>query len=482
MKNKITLCLMLLSMAFASYGQVFNITTGVGTIGTDDPNWTVRNPGTTSFIPATITTGAIEYTSGVYPNAYAQNPCGQWISSSVNANNNIISGPAGVYTYKLCFETGNCISNSANLNITWIAADNLWSDIRINGSSIVMPSGVTHVNPGSLNSIITISPGTNCIEIDVTNNNFTPTGLQLCGSITVTGPSAVAPPSNLDCCEAINGNVVSWSSVPGAIGYEVEVIYDDPDCCLEGDLPTANLFTTTSTALVIPSTTKCFSWKVRAVFPDECKTAWSEKMCGCTPNELKCVAPERLDCEVQKNGRKLFWTSVAGASGYEVMITYNDPACCKSGLPSSIGMSTLSNSVFISDASTCYSWKVRTVCEDGTYSAWSAATCSCNGFIKEEIEEETKTNSSNPDLEKLTVTATPNPANEYVEFVIESKDLDQEQGELTLININNNRTFTYKVNLNGSNRIELDNFPRGFYVYSVVTGEITKTGKLIIEK
>lgn len=483
MKNKIALCLMLFSMAFASYGQVFNITTGIGTIGDNDPNWTVRNPGTTSFIPATITTGAIQYGATVYPNAYAQNSCGRWISSSVNAANNIVSAAPGTYTYKLCFETGNCVSNSATLDISWIAADNLWADFRVNGSSIPMPSGVTHTNPGSLNSTITISPGVNCIEVDVFNNNggTSPTALQLCGSITVTGPGAVAPPSNLDCCESLTGNVVSWSSVPGAIGYEVEVIYNDPDCCTEGDLPTANLFSTTSTALVIPPTSKCYSWRVRAIFPDQCKSAYSKKMCGCTPGELKCIAPERLDCEVQNNGRKLFWNTVSGASGYEVMIIYNDPACCKIGLPSSLGMSTLSNSVFVSDISKCFSWKVRTVCKDGTYSDWSAATCSCKGF-KEEIEEETNTNSSNPDLEKLQVTVTPNPANEYVEFIIQSKDIKQKQGELTIINFNTSKTFTYKVNLNGSTRIQLDNFQRGFYLYSVVTNEITKTGKLVIEK
>lgn len=477
MKNKIILCLMLISMSFASYAQVFNITTGVGSIGSNDPNWTVRNPGSAVFTPATITTGLIVFGGNVY-NSYAQDPCGQWISPSVNAANNIIDASPGTYTYRLCFEAGNCVSTSATLDISWIAADNIWADFRVNGSSIVMPGGITHTNPGSLNSTITIVPGTNCIEVDVTNSSTSPTALQLCGTVTAIGPTA---PTNLDCCEATTGNVVSWGSVAGAIGYEVEVTYNDPDCCLEGNFPTSNLFTTTSTALVIPTTTTCYSWRVRSVFPNNCKSAFSEKMCGCKSPEPKCAVPERLGCEVQKSGRKLFWTSVAGASGYEVMITYNDPACCKTGLPSSIGLSTLSNSVFIGDATKCYSWKVRTICEDGTYSAWSALQCSCNSF-KEGIEDESKSNTQNPDLEKIQVQVSPNPANEFVEFLVESKDLEQKQGDLTIININTNKTFTYKVNLNGSTKIELDHFPRGFYVYSIVTSEITKTGKLIIEK
>ncbi len=98
-------------------------------------------------------------------------------------------------------------------------------------------------------------------------------------------------------------------------------------------------------------------------------------MCVCTP-DTGCETPVNLDCEWINNSYHLSWGSVVGASGYEVFLTYNDPACCSSGTVSTTTYTITATDIYLPDDS-CFSWKVRAICSSSSVSDWSDTLCVC---------------------------------------------------------------------------------------------------------
>lgn len=282
-----------MAMAFSLNAQVFDLTTGTGSVGSYDPLWKVKVPGSSTFNSVKISTGQIQYSSGGTPvTAYKQDNCGRWISPHVNSNNHIYSTVSNqeTYTYKRTFNvSGSCITGNAIVNITWIAADNKVNPtgaFRVNGVSYNLPSGITHISPKSTSfSVNNIVSGTNTIEVDVYNSESF-TALQICGNINVT--KGLRVPQSLDCCNANAGQILSWASVPGATGYDVILTYNDPKCCREGGIQTSAIYTTNQNALILPQlNSNCFSWKVRAKNSNDCLSEYSETQCSCGSRETK---------------------------------------------------------------------------------------------------------------------------------------------------------------------------------------------------
>ncbi|MFK7785319.1 MAG: T9SS type A sorting domain-containing protein [Crocinitomicaceae bacterium] len=96
--------------------------------------------------------------------------------------------------------------------------------------------------------------------------------------------NACEAPINLD-CEVINSageKVLSWDLVPGALGYEVSMTYNDPECCPTGPDPIETVVQTTTNTFIdgIPPN-PCFSWKVRTICSEEpTYSDWSETKCS----------------------------------------------------------------------------------------------------------------------------------------------------------------------------------------------------------
>ncbi|MFK7922604.1 MAG: hypothetical protein AB8H47_11645 [Bacteroidia bacterium] len=99
-----------------------------------------------------------------------------------------------------------------------------------------------------------------------------------------------------------------------------------------------------------------------------------------------CTVPTKPVCKLAPNGYSvLSWNPVAGATGYQVQITINDPNCCEktSTLPYSLPLINIpaGTTSFIPQVSyLCASWSVRAVCKGG-YSDWTTPQCICKKSI-----------------------------------------------------------------------------------------------------
>jgi len=498
MKKYLILIGAIICMGLPSKSQdcVFDLTTGTDLVGTIDPIWEVRTPISAIFIPVTISTGALQSGGMIFPNAYKQDTCGQWISPHLNGAFNIVSAGAvaGIYTYQAVIEVeAPCGIDSARLTFDFMAADNALPMVRVNVNNYSPPPGITHINHGSMSTLVALDPGTNVIQVDV-NNSESFTGLQLCGELSVY-KTPCPPPVDLYCCDAPSGQVLTWDEVAGAVGYEILFGFNDinSDCCqfvtglpygiYEDDL-TDNVF------LLPDSYTDCFWWQVRAVFPDGSTTEWSEKECDCFEDPIieRCETPIDLSCSINSAGKELSWTSVAEAIFYDVIINYNDPACCPVGgeLPFSNIFSTTDNFYVILGFNKCFSWSVRTHCANGAISEWSEVQC-CN--------EASSSNSQFSPLERtgsrtavnyadISTSVVPNPANEFVTITITDKTNASEinNANLVIFDIAGKEIFSTSISLNESKQIDVSHFNSGIYLFNVINkGKLVASDKLVIQ-
>lgn len=91
------------------------------------------------------------------------------------------------------------------------------------------------------------------------------------------------PPINLDCNVTSSGaRTISWDPVPGALGYEVCKVFNDPTCCPTGPDPIETVVvSTTNTFLTESNTNLCYTWKVRTICTDDPTfSEWSEIKCS----------------------------------------------------------------------------------------------------------------------------------------------------------------------------------------------------------
>ncbi|MBK8847015.1 MAG: T9SS type A sorting domain-containing protein [Bacteroidetes bacterium] len=90
-----------------------------------------------------------------------------------------------------------------------------------------------------------------------------------------------APPTFLTCGLNQGGNkILTWNAMQGATSYQIQIRTNDGDCC--PTLTNANTYTinvsTNNWTITNFFLNKCFSWKVRAIYPT-CTSSFSTKAC-----------------------------------------------------------------------------------------------------------------------------------------------------------------------------------------------------------
>ncbi len=116
-------------------------------------------------------------------------------------------------------------------------------------------------------------------------------------------------------------------------------------------------------------------------------TYWVEVIdsAGCVHTDtfrVDCCDPQiptHLSCVSINGATHLTWSPVPGATQYAVYAVRNDPDCCSKGggWPQSLlPIYTPTNSLPVSQINvSCYSWRVRSICPDGTMSGFSQKVC-----------------------------------------------------------------------------------------------------------
>ncbi len=289
-------------------------------------------------------------------------------------------------------------------------------------------------------------------------------------------------PSNLRCTVVKGGQSLSWNPVAGAT-YEVEIIWNDPKCCKGGSLPYSQLIQVKNPNYQLSSLSGCFSWRVRSVCQNGTKSAWSVKECSCKLIISLCNAktPSNLKCSVVKGGQSLSWDAVPGAT-YEISFYYGNPRCCKKQIGSiTKPVSVTKNSFFVSSSS-CFSWSVRSVCPDGTKSAWSNS-CSCSLILlPSKIGVSPKGNNIKIGVnsQEMKVLTSPNPAVDFITFEVVTKNTLEEYGTLEVTNLAGNLVHSSQIRLNGKSMIDFTNLNTGTYIYRVISENSFKSGKIVI--
>jgi len=75
---------------------------------------------------------------------------------------------------------------------------------------------------------------------------------------------------------------ISWTAVPGALSYEIDMVIDDPSCCAASpSIIMGMMATSTTNTYIPPSHLGCYSWRVRAICPGGMTSAWSTSTCSC---------------------------------------------------------------------------------------------------------------------------------------------------------------------------------------------------------
>ena len=292
-------------------------------------------------------------------------------------------------------------------------------------------------------------------------------------------------PTNLECTILGTVRELSWDAIPLAASYEVVISYNDPNCCNSSTLPYSVVIPTTDLSVTIPNLTDCFSWQVRAKCIDGDVSPFSNIECSCHQvDPCTLEAPRGLDCTFSGNNRLLSWDAVVGAVGYEVELIYNDPTCCGTagGFPSIMRFNTTGTSILISLANSfCYSWKVRAVCADGSFSPWSVTICACDFPTKSN-----KTNNSNLNSFQeadLDVRLLSNPVQQTATFTIKSSQLKVDaMGTIVIATGEGRVVHTSTIQLNGTTQIDVSNLENGFYVYQIKHNQTIQAGKMVISK
>lgn len=296
----------------ATSATVVDLTTGTNStpFGDSDPNWIVQepNPNTAPFAPYVAKP---LFDSFNPPNSYITNTCGRWVSPFLWPASHPTKAlqprqwDYGTYTYSREFTIDDdCTVSSAEIDISFILADNTVNAIRVNNQPITIPA--TSINHLVAQAIAVqditahLTTGVNTLEIEVENYYSglyypTPTGLFVCGAITILqccDECITNAPGNLS-CSALNGGGIGgsgpttfnlgWDPVFEATGYEIEVIYNDPACCSTGGFPSGSFFQTAGAANSLSFTTfeSCFSWRVRSLCPEGGVSPWSAYTCSC---------------------------------------------------------------------------------------------------------------------------------------------------------------------------------------------------------
>lgn len=324
-----------------------------------------------------------------------------------------------------------------------------------------------------------------------------PDGTESSPSITMCSCSPVVncepkKPDNLKCNREHGGSRISWDPVPGAY-YKVVFNVNDPDCCRGTALPYSTSWTVLGTDTLVPTTfANCFSWYVVAICPDGSASPPSGKMCSCSPIVVNlCDDPYKLKCVAMQGGAQLSWAVPAGAGGYELELTYNDPSCCiTSALPSMALIGQGTNNYFVPNGSwKCFSWRVRAKCNDGGYSNWVNGGCNCSAVSATVAATSRQGNSNNSGVatiagKEISVEAVPNPASDYIDFNLNGVESLQNQSlEISIHDITGREVARKAVNADAKVKFDVYSLSPGLYIYKLRSnGELFYSGKIMIDR
>jgi len=496
-----------------TFAQVIDLSTGIvnGTTSTpiptlsNDDTWTVCLPGFSytnpfNYNPVPCGTGILDGVGYAY---LGHDPSVAWLSPYLNPStgDHLSSAPAGDYYYKTTFNV-NCDLLSADLCFEHIGSDNYIDQIIINGN---IHSVYYTFNPFSNNVCVLPAPSPSEFVIGSnelimrSHNGGSWQGIEVKGSLTLT---TVAPTPDASFClttptassvqatPSMTTGTQSWtvysstSGCPGSFGYIGT--FDGADFNLSGAGP-------------------CYL--IRHTVTNECGTACAaQSIChqDCDDHSCNLKAPINLRFDFWSS--TMSWDPVPGAVSYVIVITPNDPACCrvsKGGLyaPVEIPVSGPEHHFdpaadLHMDGIRCYSWKVYAVCADGTHSPMSETFCSNTDRPvfgkKANSSDENGTVGANPATSESKglingdpmMDIFPNPAKGIVTFSIETAKED----ELTIIvrDITGKTVKTFdKVKTTGKQSIvkwNTETLSKGTYTIDATTSDhkvISK--KLIIE-
>jgi len=314
-----------------------------------------------------------------------------------------------------------------------------------------------------------------------------PTDLPIWVTVTDTATRCVYTDTfTLNCCEVevpenlkCDNNVFFWDSVFGAIGYEIEVIFNDPNCCHTQDFPSAMRYTTTDTLYDLSWVTGCFSVKVRAICGNNEYSPWSQIVCNCVVSSCESISPPNLSC----SSNVFTWSAVMGAVGYEVEITYDDPACCSQGFPSANRYTTTGTIYDFSGVNGCFSVKVRAICSHTTYSPWSSTICYCPDIHKSG-EFQPGIQGTGIIINEVHTTIVPNPAEDQVTITLHDHKhvLIKDQVTLAIYDINNREVYRAQVSINTAKKIDIGAYASGIYICKMITDNTIISSKELIIK
>jgi hypothetical protein len=230
---------------------------------------------------------------------------------------------------------------------------------------------------------------------------------------------------------------------------------------------------------------------VVAICPDGSESEKSELMCSCSPIIIPlCDDPYKLKCSADLSGVKLGWAIPAGAGGYELEITYNDPACCiAASLPNTVVIGLGTNNYFVPyGAWKCFSWRVRAKCNAGGYSNWVYGGCDCSSAViisPTQRKGNTDGNTAGSAFGKnISVEAVPNPASDYVNFSLYGIENAQAQSlEISIYDITGREVSRKAVNADSKVKFDVTTLSSGMYIYKLTgKGELFYSGKIMIER
>jgi len=288
-------------------------------------------------------------------------------------------------------------------------------------------------------------------------------------------------PKNPKCKTVLNGSQLSWDPVPGAT-YILIINKNDPKCCHTTELPVGIMIPVLGTdTTIMNSLADCFSWQVIAVCPDGTKSKASDLTCSCTPTN-KCKVPTNPKCSINHNNSILSWTAPSGATGYEIQITYDDPACCRGNAPTMTWLGVSGTSFTVVPGSwKCFSWRVRAVCRDG-YSDWVEAGCGCWPGSTNRMGS--NDDESKPMVPALRVDAVPNPASEYIDFNIYNASISSKDRSLdiSIYDVTGRQVSRKSITEQGV-RVDVRSLVPGLYTYKLTdNGRLLYSSKIIIQR
>ena len=358
-----------------------------------------------------------------------------------NTNGNFVTFPGnGVYsievTYTVVENAGGCTQTLTHQEDFTVACGcSCDPNLLTLGAITFIPS-----TSDCSTIIINVPPVTGCLGVEVSRNYnfkiFNPSGLLI-----------------YDQDENFDGTIFPFNFQPFGL-YTVVVTYsmtDDSGCTHE-----------------LPPVTAIFDWT------------------GCSDCQL-LGPPTSLSCQPGTNYHTLFWTPVTGASSYEVEMMFNDPACC-SGLseaPSRWIFKRKSTSLNFSN-NYCYSWRVRSVCDNGSKSAWSSSQCSCGTSVGTSIGSKKSMGQFEDEFEagQLQLTAVPNPATNHVDITFSGLlvDMTFNQPEVIIYDMAGKVVYQSEITLDEAKRVSLNSFNSGIYIINITdNGSLLSTEKLIVQ-